>query len=143
MSSRNMRVSDAERAEVADRLAANFADGRLDQEEYDERVARAMSAKTQADFDGLFDDLPGMGAPTDNRETRSTAASGTPGLAGPRSGRRRGPLRLVLTVVLILVALSVVSHIVTSAFWFFGWFFSPWWILALVALIILLARHHR
>jgi len=142
MNSGNMRVSDAERAEVADRLAANFADGRLDQEEYDERISRAMSAKTQADFDGLFDDLPGMGAPTDNSETRS-AASGTPGLTSPRSGRRRGPLRLVLTAVLVLVALSVVSHIVTSAFWFFGWFFNPWWILALVAVIVLLARHRR
>ena len=143
MNSSNIRVSDAERTEVTDRLATHFADGRLDQEEYDARISRAMSAKTRGDLDDLFDDLPGTGAPTDDNETRSTRY-GAPGLPGPRYGRRRhGPLRLVLTAVLILVALSVVSHIVTSAFWFAGWFLSPFWIFALVAVIILLARHRR
>ena len=54
-----MRVSDAERAEVADRLSQHFGDGRLDEAEFHERVDRAMKAKTRADFAGLFDDLPG------------------------------------------------------------------------------------
>jgi Domain of unknown function (DUF1707) len=143
MNSRDLRVSNAERTEVTDRLATHFADGRLDQEEYDARVASALSAKTRGDLDDLFDDLPGTGAPTDRDETRS-AQYGTPGLPGPRYGRRRhGPLRLVLTAVLVLIALSVVGHIVTSAFWFAGWFFFPWWILALVAVVILAGRHRR
>jgi Domain of unknown function (DUF1707) len=136
MNSRDIRVSDAERTQVTDRLATHFADGRLDQEEYDARVSRAMSAKTRGDLDDLFDDLPGTGAPTDN-ETRS-ARYGTPGLPGPRYGRRRhGALRLVLTVVLAIAALNIVGH----AFWWFGgWFFSPFWIIALVAIIVLVAR---
>ena len=41
-----------------DRLAEHFADGRLDQAEFDERVSRAMNAKTRADLSGLFADLP-------------------------------------------------------------------------------------
>jgi DUF1707 SHOCT-like domain len=54
----DLRVSDAERSDVADRLGKHYADGRLDQAEFNERVDRAMSAKTQSDLTGLFDDLP-------------------------------------------------------------------------------------
>src|SRR5260370_965845 len=58
---RDLRVSDAERAEVADRLSKHYSDGRLDQAEFDERVDQAMRAKTQSDLSGLFDDLPSPG----------------------------------------------------------------------------------
>ena len=57
----HIRVSDAERAEVADRLAAHFGEGRLTQAEFDERAAQAMNAKTRGDLRGLFDDLPEPG----------------------------------------------------------------------------------
>jgi hypothetical protein len=53
-----LRVSDADRQAVTDRLGEHFAEGRLDQAEFDERAGRAMSAKTRADLSGLFDDLP-------------------------------------------------------------------------------------
>src|SRR2546421_11387767 len=66
-SDQHMRVSDAERQAVADRLAEHFSSRRLDQAEFDERVGKAMSAKTRADLNGLFDDLP---------ETRAPAAPG-------------------------------------------------------------------
>src|SRR6266581_8636336 len=62
-SDQHMRVSDAERQAVADRLAEHFSSGRLDQAEFADRVGRAMSAKTRADLNGLFDDLPETGAP--------------------------------------------------------------------------------
>src|ERR1700745_3237889 len=54
----SMRVSHAERTQVADRLSKHYGDGRLDEEEFNERLDRAMKAKTQSDLDGLFDDLP-------------------------------------------------------------------------------------
>src|ERR1700746_1671734 len=57
----HIRVSGAERAEVADCLAALFAEGRLNQAEFDERVAQAMNATTRGDLSGLFDDLPEPG----------------------------------------------------------------------------------
>ena len=57
----HVRVSDAERTEVADRLAGHFGEGRLNQAEFDERVAQAMNAKIRGDLCGLFDDLPEPG----------------------------------------------------------------------------------
>jgi Domain of unknown function (DUF1707) len=54
----NLRASDAERNEVADKLARHFADGRLDQPEFKARLDRAIGATTRGDLDGLFDDLP-------------------------------------------------------------------------------------
>ena len=55
---RNLRVSDAERGEVADALSRHFADGRLDQAEFKVRLDRAMGAVTRGDLDGRFHDLP-------------------------------------------------------------------------------------
>src|SRR5580700_2201344 len=54
----DLRVSDAERSEVADRLAEHYGEGRLDEAEFNERVDQAMRAKTRSDLAGLFDDLP-------------------------------------------------------------------------------------
>jgi Domain of unknown function (DUF1707) len=62
-----MRVSDADRAAVADRLAKHYSDGRLDQAEFDERLDRAMRAKTRADLVVLLADLPeGQAPPPDD-----------------------------------------------------------------------------
>jgi hypothetical protein len=55
----DMRVSDADRAEIADHLARHFSDGRLDEAEFSERLDKAMRAKTTADLSGLLSDLPG------------------------------------------------------------------------------------
>jgi hypothetical protein len=72
-----LRVSDADRAEVADQLAKHYSDGRLDQAEFDQRLDQAMRAKTQADLVGLLADLPdGSGVPP-------------PEADGPRAHRRR------------------------------------------------------
>jgi Domain of unknown function (DUF1707) len=53
-----MRVGDAERMAIADRLAKHFVDGRLDETEFDARLDRAMRATTMADLTGLLADLP-------------------------------------------------------------------------------------
>jgi Flp pilus assembly protein TadB len=54
----HMRIGDAERTRVAEALGKHFADGRLDKPEFDERMEKAMSAKTEADLAGLLADLP-------------------------------------------------------------------------------------
>lgn len=56
--SADLRASDAERNEVADKLSRHYADGRLDQAEFKARLDRALAATTRGDLDGLFDDLP-------------------------------------------------------------------------------------
>jgi hypothetical protein len=53
------RIGDAERDQATTYLREALAQGRLDQAEFDERVDRALRAKTQADLDPLFRDLPG------------------------------------------------------------------------------------
>jgi GntR family transcriptional regulator len=85
-SDQDLRVSDAERDAVSGRLAGHFAAGRLNQAEFEERVGRAMSAKTRGDLRGLFADLSETGAPAGPelpRGSGGTPAGGTPG-SGPR-----------------------------------------------------------
>jgi GntR family transcriptional regulator len=92
-SDQHLRVSDAEREAVCDRLAGHFAAGRLDQAEFDDRVAQAMSAKTRADLRGLFADLSETGAPAGPSETGDPAGpSGTGAPTGPsETGAPTGP----------------------------------------------------
>jgi Domain of unknown function (DUF1707) len=58
-----MRAGDADRQAVADRLKTALDEGRLDLNEYDERLQKTYAARTYADLDGLLDDLPGAVPP--------------------------------------------------------------------------------
>jgi hypothetical protein len=116
-SDQHLRVSDAERQAVADRLAAHFAEGRLDHDEFDERTGRAMAATTRADLAGLFDDLPDTGAP---------AAP-----ARPRP-RRSHP---VLLLVLIVVLAAIIGHALL-------WIAMPLLLIAFLAAAIMFATGH-
>ncbi len=80
-SGQHLRVSDAEREAAAGLLAEHFAAGRLDRAGFDDRVGRAMSAKTRGDLSGLFAGLPETGAPAVPELARG--GGGTPG-GGPR-----------------------------------------------------------
>ena len=131
-SDQQMRVSDAERQEVADRLAVHYGDGRLDQAEFDERLGRAMSAKTRADLNGLLDDLP---------EPGPAGASGVPDRSR-RAGRsvhphphphRHGHGLLVLAAI-VVIAVAAAHTLV--------WFTVSWLWLGAVALIALVATGH-
>jgi hypothetical protein len=53
-----LRVGDAEREQAARQLGDHFAAGRLDREEYDERLEAAFAARTGHDLQVLFRDLP-------------------------------------------------------------------------------------
>ena len=86
-SDQHLRVSDAEREAVSGRLAEHFAAGRLDQAEFDNRVGRAMSAKTRGDLRGLLADLSETGARAGPELARG--GGGTPG--GTPGGGPRGP----------------------------------------------------
>jgi hypothetical protein len=135
----NMRVSDADRTEVADRLARHFGDGRLDQAEFDERVSRAMAAKTAADLQGLFDDLPEL--PGDSPDG-VPKAPGTPPLgAGYAARRRRGPLRGPVRTLLIVAGVLVAVNIAWHAL--LGWMTPLVWLAAVAAVIVLATRRKR
>jgi Domain of unknown function (DUF1707) len=136
----NMRVSDAERAEVADLLGRHYSDGRLDKQEFDERVARAMSAKTRGDLDGLFDDLPepdsAAGTAGRDRSDGSGGPGGLPGRAGSYGvGRRRGAHPVLIVVAAVILA-SLAWHGLA------GIFFIPWFAIFVLVAVVLYANRH-
>jgi hypothetical protein len=53
-----MRAASADRERAVDLLKAGFAEGRLDQDEYADRVGRAYAARTYGDLAAITDDLP-------------------------------------------------------------------------------------
>ena len=76
----DLRVSDAERERVAQRLRLAAGEGRLTLEELDERVEAAYAARTGSDLAELTADLPEAGA------YASTALAPAP---DPSRARRR------------------------------------------------------
>jgi hypothetical protein len=54
----SVRASDSERDAAAGRLQAAFAEGRLDDAEFDERMRTALTARTRTDLAQLMTDLP-------------------------------------------------------------------------------------
>lgn len=126
-----MRASDRDREQVAERLRSAHAEGRLDLAEFDERVRQAWAARTYGELQPLTADLPA---------TRPASRPAPPEQAwpqhrgqpqGPHHGPRRAPHRdhghraavgAWLSVSLInLVIWAVVSvgsmHLV-----------YPWWV---------------
>lgn len=67
-----VRVSQAERERVVEDLSDAFADGRLDQAEFDRRMHLAMTARTRGDLGPLLSDLRVSDTPT------PPATSGSP-----------------------------------------------------------------
>jgi len=55
---RRLRVSNDEREAVAEILRREHVAGRLDNEEFDERLGTCLSARTYADLDALIADFP-------------------------------------------------------------------------------------
>src|SRR5262245_28659801 len=53
-----LRAGDADRERAAERLRSALDEGRLNLDEYDDRLREAYQAKTYADLDKLFVDLP-------------------------------------------------------------------------------------
>jgi hypothetical protein len=92
-----LRISDADRERAMADLAMHYADGRLDHEEYDERLDAIWTARTRADLAVLFSDLP------------RPQVSYPP--AKPAQQRRRTGFRLpLLPTLALLVALSVLTE---------------------------------
>jgi hypothetical protein len=100
----NLRIGDSEREAAVAALSEHFTAGRLTQDEHEERVAAAWSARTSADLTPLFTDLP--------------APHGTPtGISAEpwsrlRPARRRGwPGVAPAPVIVLLVALAVFGQL--------------------------------
>ena len=75
-----MRASDADRDLALAELSEHFQTGRLTQEEFHERSARALQARTGRELSELFTDLPG---PAALGGTAPAGLGGSAGSAGP------------------------------------------------------------
>lgn len=107
-----LRIGDAERERAQTTLGEHYAAGRLDHDEYSERLDRIWAARTQAELDPVFADLPGQGS------ARPPAASWP---ARRRTTRRLPTPMMVLLIVLGVIA--VLTHLpivlIGLAVWFF------------------------
>lgn len=108
------RIGDAERDVATARLSDHFAAGRLDHEEYDERLDAIWSARTRSDLDQLFWDLPRSMAPV------------TPSRQPVRHESDRGWGIAFAMIMVGVVLLAVAAHV-------------PWWVW-LVAIVVLMKR---
>jgi phage shock protein PspC (stress-responsive transcriptional regulator) len=116
-----MRIGDAERSQVSETLSRHYAAGRLDDEEFNQRMSQAMGAKTRADLSGLLVDLP-LAEP-DNV---------------PAHRHRFGFGRFVLVCIAVLIAASIAS----SLFWV-PHFTGAWIVIAVLAFFVLRWERHR
>jgi hypothetical protein len=133
------RIGDAERDRAAEFLRDHLAEGRLDQAEFDERLTRALTAKTQADLDPLFQDLPGpkpgstavpadtFQAPPWQRSAPSQGVAPRPAAPAPVSARANNAWAFVSAVAWpVAIILCFATH------WSYWWiilipiFFSGW-----------------
>ena len=130
------RIGSAERQQAMDALDVHLSAGRLDPDEYGERVGRASVARTAADLEPLFADLPlphaGPIAPTSVSQSRWTPPAPSPagGRVSPAPGavrkhkhRGREPLggRVGEVVVAASPFIAVALFFLTSRHWDEAW----------------------
>ncbi len=134
-----MRVSDADREAVTTRLRDHYAEGRLTQDELDERVSAALSAKTFGDLRTLTTDLPGPAA-VPPRAAARPSWDGPPPWRHHR--RHRPPVGLFLLIALLLVLASGGGW---AVFGFFRLILVFWLVMMLtrVAIGLVHRRRHR
>jgi hypothetical protein len=99
----NQRAADADREQTSERLRRHHAEGRLDADEFQERVDRCYQAKTLGELDQLVTDLP----PEPTRQRRFHLQR-----------LRMVPLLPVLIVIVAIGAVTGGHHHGHFGFWF-------------------------
>ncbi|MGJ6980404.1 DUF1707 SHOCT-like domain-containing protein [Aestuariimicrobium soli] len=133
MSDVPQRIGDTERDKAVQELQAHHAAGRLDLSEFEERMQRALQAKTMADLRPLFVDLP----TTDFASTAGVSAAQA--LAVPREATA---VSSEATPKQPTTSAQRTARLVTGLMWpaaliinfAFGW---EWWWLMLVPVFVM------
>lgn len=107
-----VRIGDTERERAQAALSDHYAAGRLDHDEYSERLDRIWAARTQAELAPVFADLP---QPAQSRPATA-----------PRGGTRRPGRRMpapLLVLLVVLGAVAVATHLPLILIGLGVWFF--------------------
>jgi hypothetical protein len=130
----DIRVSDADRDEVVTELSEHFQSGRITEDEFDDRTSLALQARTGADLNALFTDLP----PRAGMATSQAAGSDLmPDSYGTPPAVRHFPLgRFILALVILSIVTSNVSSIGHASF---GWLIP----VVILAFIFIRSAGHR
>jgi len=110
-----IRASDSDRELVVDRLRGAAGEGRIASHELEERVGRALAARTYGDLDATVADLPGA-----RSRGRAARALGT---------ARSHPALLLAAIPVVLVAVAVMLALTLT------------WLVLMVVLFVLGRRH--
>jgi hypothetical protein len=122
-----LRIGNAERTEVTNALVRHMAEGRLTEEELEERMAKANAAKTAEDLRPLLADLPPLGG------------EGPP---PPPARRHRSWFVWVIGVLAVLWAFGIAARLTHLAFGPVG-FFPPFPLVVLAIVAFVLLRRRR
>jgi hypothetical protein len=82
-----MRASDSERERVAERLRDAVAEGRLDMEEFEQRLDAAYKARTHGDLEPLVSDLPAAGTVLASPAVAAGTGSWAERVGGPATSK--------------------------------------------------------
>lgn len=130
------RIGDAERDRAVGFLQEHMTQGRLDHAEFDERLTRALQARTAADLEPLFHDLPdprpGGLVPTTPYSAPPWSATGASAVpASPSAEAVPAPVtnrpRAVALTMSALWPATVLLYVVTD--------FRFWWLFVVAAMV--------
>src|SRR5262249_10209717 len=114
-----LRASNDDRTRVTDWLQAQYVAGRLSSSELEERIERALAARTIGDLDALLADLPPV-------ETSAGPPASEHSRRERRRGRRRGEkigLAAHASSYVLMVAMLVTIWLLTTPH---GYFWPVW-----------------
>jgi hypothetical protein len=124
-----MRVSDTERQRVIEELRRHCAAGRIDVDEYADRIERALAATTLVELDQVTGDLPMLriadpsGSARHQRRDRALLGAAPFRSWSPVTNRLAGSLVVVLTVAVVMgaILLLVLGSWAWAAVLIAGW----------------------
>jgi hypothetical protein len=132
----HLRAGDADRELVLERLRAAQAEGRLDLDEFDERVTATLAARTYGELATLTADLPG--GPPAPRPLGAPAAPQAPATAARSAGRgadlrgaAAGWAAVSVTCLVIWAVVGVAAGGLGHPWWI--WVAGPWGVVLLMS----------
>lgn len=94
----HLRAADADREQIADELRTSHAEGRLDLNEFQQRLDRCYAAKTFGELGALVSDLPRKDEPLERHPARAGGS------------RPRYLLLLIALLFIVMAASSAAWH---------------------------------